>query len=232
LTLSLLGAGMWIVAVVWQVIELGGGPAELSLVAAGNAVGMLVAVLFGGVLADRVPQRNILLAVEATKTVSIASAGVLALSCSIFRTRMCLPAGGSIVVQGPERVAIVGPNGIGKTTLLEDLVRRRMPPVGLVRPLLLTDRAAYLPQRLDGLDEQASMLESLRAAAPSVTPGILRNRLARFLLCGDSVHRPVGTVSGGKRFRVSLARLLFAEPPAQLLVLDEPTNNLDLESVD
>ncbi|MET1051081.1 MAG: MFS transporter [Mycetocola sp.] len=80
LTLSLLGAGMWIVAVVWQVIELGGGPADLSLVATGNAAGMLVAVLFGGVLADRVPQRNILVAVEATKTVSIATAAVLALS--------------------------------------------------------------------------------------------------------------------------------------------------------
>ncbi|MET4639706.1 MFS transporter [Mycetocola sp. 2940] len=80
LTLSLLGAGMWIVAVVWQVIELGGGPADLSLVATGNAAGMLVAVLFGGVLADRVPQRNILVAVEATKTLSIATAAVVALS--------------------------------------------------------------------------------------------------------------------------------------------------------
>ncbi|WP_411720398.1 MFS transporter [Mycetocola sp.] len=79
LTLSLLGAGMWIVAVVWQVIELGGGPADLSLVATGNAAGMLVAVLFGGVLADRVPQRNILVCVELLKTVSIATAAVLAL---------------------------------------------------------------------------------------------------------------------------------------------------------
>ncbi|MET1051080.1 MAG: ATP-binding cassette domain-containing protein, partial [Mycetocola sp.] len=139
---------------------------------------------------------------------------------------------GTIILQGPERVAIVGPNGIGKTTLLEDLVLRRMPPVGRVRPLLLTDRVAYLPQRLDGLDEQASMLENLRAAAPTVAPGILRNRLARFLLRGDSVHRPVGSLSGGERFRVSLARLLFADPPAQLLVLDEPTNNLDLDSID
>ncbi|MET0886461.1 MAG: ABC-F family ATP-binding cassette domain-containing protein [Mycetocola sp.] len=138
---------------------------------------------------------------------------------------------GTIILQGPERVAIVGPNGIGKTTLLEDLVLRRMPPVGPVRPLLLTDRVAYLPQRLDGLDEQASMLENLRAAAPTVAPGILRNRLARFLLRGDSVHRPVGSLSGGERFRVSLARLLFADPPAQLLVLDEPTNNLDLDSI-
>jgi MFS family permease len=79
LTLSLLGAGMWIVAVVWQVIELGGGPVDLSFVATGNATGLLVAVLFGGVLADRVPQRNILVAVEVTKTVSIATVAVLAL---------------------------------------------------------------------------------------------------------------------------------------------------------
>ncbi len=80
LTLSLLGAGMWIVAVVWQVIALGGGPVDLSMVATGGAIGMLVAVLFGGVLADRVPQRNILVVVEAVKSISIAVAAVLALS--------------------------------------------------------------------------------------------------------------------------------------------------------
>jgi ATPase subunit of ABC transporter with duplicated ATPase domains len=139
---------------------------------------------------------------------------------------------GTVVLQGPERIAVVGPNGIGKTTLCEDLVFQRMPAVGSVTTRLLTDRVGYLPQRLDGLDEQASMLENVQAAAPAVPPGILRNRLARFLLRGDSVHRPVETLSGGERFRVSLARLLFAEPPAQLLVLDEPTNNLDLESAD
>lgn len=138
----------------------------------------------------------------------------------------------TIIIQGPERVAIVGPNGVGKTTLLENLVNRRDPEPGSVGAQLLTDRVGYLPQRLDGLDEQASMLENMRAAAPAVAPGLLRNRLARFLLKGDSVHRPVGTLSGGERFRVSLARLLFADPPAQLLVLDEPTNNLDLQSVD
>jgi ATPase subunit of ABC transporter with duplicated ATPase domains len=138
----------------------------------------------------------------------------------------------TIVVQGPERVAIVGPNGVGKTTLLEDLVLRRMPAAGSVAARLFTDRVGYLPQRLDGLEEDASMLENVQVAAPSLAPGILRHRLARFLLRGDSVHRPVRTLSGGERFRVSLARLLLADPPAQLLVLDEPTNNLDLNSVD
>ncbi|MET1044206.1 MAG: MFS transporter [Microbacteriaceae bacterium] len=80
LTLSLLGAGMWLVAVVWQVIELGGGPIDLSVVATGSAIGLVAAVLFGGVAADRIPQRRILIAVESTKVVSIGIAAALGLS--------------------------------------------------------------------------------------------------------------------------------------------------------
>jgi len=133
---------------------------------------------------------------------------------------------GSLVIQGPERTAIVGPNGIDKTALLEDLVAGR----GAGR--LLTDRIGYLPQRLDGLDEGASVLDTVRAVAPGTAPDLVRTRLARFLLRGDSVHRPVRTLSGGERFRVALARLLLADPPPQLIVLDEPTNNLDIRSVE
>ncbi|MBT0995563.1 ATP-binding cassette domain-containing protein [Cellulomonas sp. DKR-3] len=131
-----------------------------------------------------------------------------------------------VVVQGPERVALVGPNGVGKTTLLEGLVRGTGPG------RLLTDRVGYLPQRSSHLDDEASALEVVRAAAPDVPDRELRNRLARLLLRGDTVHRPVGTLSGGERFRVALARLLLADPPPQLLVLDEPTNDLDLPTVD
>lgn len=94
-----------------------------------------------------------------------------------------------------------------------------------------TDRIGYLPQRVDGLDDAASVIDNVAAAAPSVPVREVRNRLARFLIRGDAALRPVSTLSGGERFRVALARLLLADPPPQLLVLDEPTNNLDLDTV-
>ncbi|KQZ85928.1 ABC transporter [Microbacterium sp. Root166] len=153
----------------------------------------------------------------------------------------------SWIVQGPERVALVGANGAGKTTLLEALVAsaggagapwpavvERAQRDETLRPVATaqTDRVGYLPQRMDGLDEGASVLENVAAAAPQVPIPELRNRLARFLIRGDAVSRPVSTLSGGERFRVALARLLLADPAPQLIVLDEPTNNLDLDTVD
>ncbi|WP_433684839.1 ABC-F family ATP-binding cassette domain-containing protein [Nocardia sp. CA-119907] len=134
----------------------------------------------------------------------------------------------SVVIQGPERIALVGRNGAGKSSLIENLLHGRHPERGI----LFTDRVGYLPQRLDGLDEQASALENVHSAAAATPAATIRNHLARMLLRGNSVERPVSTLSGGERFRVSLARLLFADPPAQLLILDEPTNNLDIASVD
>ncbi len=139
--------------------------------------------------------------------------------------------GRRIVIQGPERIGLVGPNGIGKTRLLESSIAGRE-DTGSASGRLLTERVGYLPQRLDGLAEDRSILDNVRDAAPTRTPTEVRSRLARFLLRGGTVERPVGSLSGGERFRVAIARLLLADPPPQLLILDEPTNNLDLTSVD
>lgn len=78
LTAALLGAGIWSVAMVWQVMELGGGPTQLSGVAAASSLGMLAAVLLGGAVADRVPQRRVLMLVEASKAVAVGTGGLLA----------------------------------------------------------------------------------------------------------------------------------------------------------
>ena len=153
----------------------------------------------------------------------------------------------SWVIQGPERVALIGRNGAGKTTLLERLVagssetvERDVPDESAdqspARPILRaephTDQVGYLPQRVDGLEEQLSVFENIAAAAPHVPEKELRNRLARFLIRGATAERAVAALSGGERFRVALAKLLLADPAPHLVVLDEPTNNLDLDTVD
>ncbi len=137
-------------------------------------------------------------------------------------------------IQGPERVGIVGPNGAGKTTLLERLMASARGEEQDADPNMVAHvtEIAYLSQRVDGLRSEATVIEELRRAAPGLDDVEVRNRLARFLLRGDAVLRPVSALSGGERFRLALACLLCAEPTPQLLVLDEPTNNLDLETID
>lgn len=76
------------------------------------------------------------------------------------------------------------------------------------------------------------MFDNIAAAAPQVPEKELRNRLARFLIRGATADRPVASLSGGERFRVALATLLLADPAPHVVVLDEPTNNLDLDTVD
>jgi ATPase subunit of ABC transporter with duplicated ATPase domains len=91
---------------------------------------------------------------------------------------------------------------------------------------------ALLPQRLDLLDDELSVVANVALRAPDVDPTAVRARLARFLFRGAAGDQLAAGLSGGERFRATLAALLLADPAPQLLLLDEPTNNLDFASYD
>ncbi|WP_405775004.1 ABC-F family ATP-binding cassette domain-containing protein [Streptomyces sp. NBC_00859] len=135
---------------------------------------------------------------------------------------------GEFTAHGPERIALVGRNGAGKTTLLRTVA-------GLLEPVSGEATAhvplGFLPQRLDVLDDGLTVVENVARNAPDAGNNLIRARLARFLFKGARADQPAGTLSGGERFRAALAALLLAEPAPQLLMLDEPTNNLDMASV-
>ncbi|MGW0802432.1 ABC-F family ATP-binding cassette domain-containing protein [Nonomuraea sp. NPDC002799] len=134
-----------------------------------------------------------------------------------------------LVIRGPERIALTGPNGVGKSTLLRLISGDQEPGGGLARRA--DGRVAYLSQRLDLLDVERTVAENLAAFAPGMPEAERMNLLARFLFRGVRAHLPVRVLSGGERLRATLACVLCAEPAPQLLLLDEPTNNLDLVSV-
>jgi ATPase subunit of ABC transporter with duplicated ATPase domains len=132
-------------------------------------------------------------------------------------------------VRGPERIALTGPNGSGKSTLLRIITGEIPPEKGIVHRA--DGRIAYLSQRLDLLDPDRTVAQSLAAFAPGLTHTRRMHLLAQFLFSGNRIHLPVAALSGGERLRATLACVLYAEPAPQLLLLDEPTNNLDLASV-
>ncbi|WP_062383087.1 ATP-binding cassette domain-containing protein [Demequina iriomotensis] len=131
------------------------------------------------------------------------------------------------IVRGPERIHLAGRNGAGKSTLVATLLGDLAARAGGSR---VDVPVGILPQRLVGLDEEASVLDNVRRRAPGASPQEVRDLLGRFRFRGTSADAAVATLSGGERFRAFLACVLLARPEPQLLVLDEPTNNLDLES--
>jgi ATP-binding cassette subfamily F protein 3 len=134
---------------------------------------------------------------------------------------------GQLEVMRGDRVAILGPNGVGKTTLLLTLLGRMQPLAGDVR------RGAnlsigYLSQNRTEIDPATSALEAVREAGVGWTPERARALLGSLLLGGDDAFKPFGQLSGGQQSRVCLARLVVQG--VNVLALDEPTNHLDIPS--
>ncbi|MBQ8973282.1 MAG: ABC-F family ATP-binding cassette domain-containing protein [Clostridia bacterium] len=126
-----------------------------------------------------------------------------------------------------DRVAIIGPNGVGKTTLLNIITRRLTADTGTVVFGSNVD-LGYYDQLQSSLHPQKDVLNELWDDFPRLEIDRVRGVLALFLLTGDDVYQPISTLSGGERGRVALAKLMLKKD--NLLLLDEPTNHLDMDS--
>jgi len=124
-----------------------------------------------------------------------------------------------------EKVALIGDNGTGKTTLLK-MLAGKISGMGEIR-FGSRVKTAYFTQEHEDLNINNTVLEELWLD-PKMTENAVRSVLGRFLFSGDSVHKKVGSLSGGERSRLMLAKLFLQN--ANLLFLDEPTNHLDIET--
>ncbi len=133
-------------------------------------------------------------------------------------------------VTGPQRIWLKGANGAGKSTLIDLLCGRKLPTSGAIK--LGTGRTGLLDQQVSVLNDSLTVLENLRNVAPSRPNQELRTLLGRFLFIRDEALKPAAVLSGGERMRAGLACLLSREQSPEMLILDEPTNNLDLPSIE
>lgn len=126
-----------------------------------------------------------------------------------------------------ERVALIGPNGTGKTTLLKMICKKTSKNEGVIQ-LGTGVSIGYYDQAQDNLDTSKTIFDEISDAYPDLTNTKIRNTLAAFLFYGEDVFRPISSLSGGEKGRVSLAKLMLSH--ANFLILDEPTNHLDIHS--
>jgi ATP-binding cassette, subfamily F, member 3 len=133
-----------------------------------------------------------------------------------------------IMVNYGERVALIGPNGSGKTTFLRLLLGELIPDIGKVG-FGANVMYAYFPQNINFMNEELTVLDCFREDK-FIEEGKAREYLAKYMFYGKNVFKKVKHLSGGERVRLKLSQLLFEE--INLLILDEPTNHLDTFSIE
>lgn len=136
----------------------------------------------------------------------------------------------SFEVERGDRIALIGPNGVGKSTLLEILTHSIVPNHGSFNWGFAV-RYAYFPQdHRREVHGSISLLDWLGQAYPDISQEQLRGALGRVLFEGDRVKQSVGSLSGGETARLILAKMMLSKP--NVLIFDEPTNHLDMEAID
>lgn len=134
----------------------------------------------------------------------------------------------SLNIRGPVKMSLQGQNGSGKTTLLNLLTKPESLEGEFIGNLQLGQiKTVYLDQRLSLIDRKLSVYENVQKNSCH-DEAELRNLLAQFLFAGDQVRQLAETLSGGEQLRLALAMALLSSPAPQLLILDEPTNNIDI----
>lgn len=136
----------------------------------------------------------------------------------------------NLVVRRGERIAIIGKNGVGKTTLLKMIAGEIATNRGTIQLGHNVTMSYYAQHHSELLDERSTILEEVSKIVPNAGVGFVRGVCGAFLFSGDEVEKRVGVLSGGERARVALARTLVK--PQNLMLMDEPTNHLDILSCD
>ena len=134
----------------------------------------------------------------------------------------------SIEIEKGEKVAFVGQNGQGKTTLVKILIDRIKAEKGVVTLGHNVDVSYYAQNQADSLANDKTLLETMEEVSPADMRTKLRSILGSFLFSGEDVDKKVSVLSGGERARLAMAMMILY--PGNLLVLDEPTNHLDIQS--
>lgn len=137
--------------------------------------------------------------------------------------------GGEAVIEKGDKIALIGANGKGKSTLLRIIANADHDYTGKVTTGHNVSTTFFAQHQLESLHLENQILQELQAFAPKHTDTELRTILGSFLFTGDDVFKKIKVLSGGEKSRVALAKALTAD--ANFLVLDEPTNHLDMQSV-
>jgi ATPase subunit of ABC transporter with duplicated ATPase domains len=136
-------------------------------------------------------------------------------------------------ISSGDRIAIAGANGSGKSSLAKAILHRDSTTAILESGEILlapTMQAVYLDQTYELVNRKQTILENMQAANPNLNYQLLRQQLGHFLFKYDDVHKSASVLSGGELARLAIAMISISE--IDLLILDEPTNNLDIETVD